>query len=115
MYHAALDERCQFACVSGGVCSYAKRQASGTGIGMVEVVPGLARRFEVRDIIGAIQPRRLLVVSSTKDKYAADAEEVLHAAGTSDSTRHLRVSGGHALDDERFSAIVDWLANEASG
>jgi hypothetical protein len=81
MYHAAVDERCQFACVSGATCSYANRQARGTGLGMMEVVPGLAKRLEASDVIAAIQPRPLLVVSSTEDDYAADTNQVLLAAG----------------------------------
>ena len=113
MYHAALDERCQFACISGAVCSYAKRQSSGTGINMMEIVPGVARRFEVRDLIAAIQPRPLLVVSSTGDEYSADAGDVLAAVGSSGATRHLRANGGHALDHARFAAIVEWLSAQA--
>jgi dienelactone hydrolase len=114
MYHAAVDERCQFACVSGAVCSYKRRQARGTGIGMMEVVPGIAKRFEVQDAIAAIQPRPLLVVSSTEDDYAADANEVLLAAGLSEATTHVRERGGHALDDVRFAAIIDWLTKHAT-
>jgi hypothetical protein len=81
---------------------------------MMEVVPGIAKRFEVQDAIAAIQPRPLLVVSSTEDDYAADANEVLLAAGLSEATTHVRERGGHALDDVRFAAIIDWLTKHAT-
>jgi flavin-binding protein dodecin len=80
------------------------------------VIPGFAARFDIDDLIRCIAPRKLFVVSSSEDPFAADAEEAVdrarsafEAAGALEHLRHLRVDGAHDLDAERFSAIVEWL------
>jgi dienelactone hydrolase len=114
LYLGALDERCHFVCSSGAVVSLAARQAAGTGIGMIELVPGLAGRFEMADVVGAIPPRQLLLVSATEDPYSSDADRVVEQAGVAAVVQQLRVSGGHALNRERSEAIVEWLVARAS-
>ena len=52
--------------------------------------------------------RPTLVVSGTEDKYARDADEVVAKVG-GDFITELRVQRGHALDQERFDAIVAWI------
>ena len=106
LWHAALDERLTFACVSGWLASFARRIADGTGIGMLELIPGIARALEVADVLALIPPRRCLVVSATHDKYSVDAPEVVANL----DVEHLRCDGGHALDRSRFDAIVTWIA-----
>lgn len=108
LYHAALDERCSFACISGAVCSFETRRREGTGINMFEVVPGLARQLETHDLLAAIAPRPTLVVSGTEDRYSRDADQVVARVGA-DSITELRVDDGHALDRARFDSIVDWI------
>jgi dienelactone hydrolase len=108
LYHAALDTRCRFAAISGAVCSFATRRREDTGITLFETVPGLARDYDTHDILGAIGPRPTLVVSGTEDKYARDADEVVAKVG-GDFITHVRVDRGHALDQERFDAMVAWL------
>lgn len=114
MYHAAVDARCQFACISGSVCSFATRRREGTGITLFETVPGLARDFDTHDVLAAIAPRPTLVVSGTQDKYSRDADQVLAKVG-GDFITHLRVERGHSLDQERFEAIVEWILAQLSG
>jgi hypothetical protein len=88
----------------------------GTGIEMAEVIPGFTSRFDIEHVLAAIAPRRFLVVSGTEDKYAADAQEVVDLAlsafgapGEARSLSHIRVAGGHALEAQRFEAIVNWV------
>ncbi len=113
LYHAALDARCRFACISGAVCSFGTRRREGTGITLFEAVPGLARDVETHDVLAAIGPRPTLVVSGTQDKYSRDADQVVARVG-GDFVTELRVDRGHALDQERFDAIVEWLVGRVS-
>lgn len=109
LYLAAVDARVRFACVSGALCSFGTRREAGTGLNMAEVVPGLRTWLRVSDLVRAIAPRDLFVVSATDDPYSADADAVIARSGTP-GVAHLRVEGEHALDRERFDAIVDWVA-----
>jgi dienelactone hydrolase len=109
LYHAALDSRCRFACISGAVCSFERRLRDGTGITLFETVPGLARGLDTHDLLAAIAPRPTLVVSGTADKYSRDADVVV-AKVAGDFITELRVERGHALEQERFDAIVEWIA-----
>lgn len=108
LYQAALDSRCRFACISGAVCSFETRLRAGTGITLFETVPGLAVDIGTHDVLAAIAPRPTLVVSGTEDKYSRDADQVVAKAGGKHITE-LRVERGHALDQERFEAIVEWV------
>lgn len=108
LYHAAIDPRCRFACTSGAVCSFETRLREGTGVLLFETVPGLARQLGHHDLLAAIGPRPVLVVSGTQDKYSRDADEVV-ARVAGDFISELRVERGHALDQERFDAIVEWI------
>lgn len=114
MYHAAVDPRCRFAALSGAVCSFGTRRREGTGILLFETVPGLARWIDTHDVLAAIGPRPTLVVSGTQDKYSRDADEVVARVG-GDFITHLRVEGGHALDQARFEAILKWILGRATG
>jgi len=116
LFAGALDTRISFVCASGAVCSFRHKLTHGTGLGMELVIPGFAARFDIDDLIRCIAPRKLFVVSSSEDPFAADAEEAVdrarsafEAAGALEHLRHLRVDGAHDLDAERFSAIVEWL------
>ncbi|WP_202840320.1 prolyl oligopeptidase family serine peptidase [Luteimonas saliphila] len=113
LYHAALDARCRFACVSGAVCSFETRRRERTGITLFETVPGLARRIDTHDVLSAIGPRPTMVVSGAQDKYSRDADQVV-AKVAGDFITELRVDRGHALDQERFDAIVEWLVDRVS-
>ena len=108
LYHAAVDSRCRFACISGAVCSFETRRREGTGFTLFEAVPGLARQVDTHDVLAAIAPRPAMVVSGTADKYSRDADQVV-ARVAGDFITELRVDRGHALDQERFDAIVEWI------
>jgi dienelactone hydrolase len=110
LYHAAVDARCQFVCVSGAVCSFATRRREETGITLFETVPGLARDFDTHDVLSAIAPRPAFVVSGSDDKYSRDAHEVV-AKVAGNFITELRVDRGHALDQQRFDAIVAWVVD----
>jgi len=113
LYHAAVDARCGFACVSGALCSLETRRREGTGVNMFEVVPGLAARADHADLLAAITPRPVLVVSATDDPYSKDADAVVAQAPGAAITE-IRVEGGHALDPERFETIVEWIAGQVA-
>lgn len=113
LYHAAVDARCRFACVSGAVCSFETRRRENTGITLFEAVPGLARQIDTHDVLSAIGPRPTLVVSGTQDKYSRDADQVVAKVAGAFITE-LRVDRGHALDQERFDAIVEWIVDRVS-
>lgn len=113
LYHAAVDKRCRFACISGAVCSFETRRREDTGITLFEAVPGLAHQIDTHDVLAAIAPRPTMVVSGTQDKYSRDADEVV-AKVTGDFITELRVDRGHALDQERFDAIVEWIVDRVS-
>ena len=114
LYHAAVDARCAFACISGAVCSFQTRLREGTGILLFETVPGLAQQLGHHDLLSAIGPRPALVVSGTQDKYSRDADEVV-AKVAGDFITELRVDRGHALEQERFEAMVEWIVGCAGG
>jgi len=108
LYQAAVDARCRFACISGAVCSFETRLREGTGILLFEAVPGLARELGHEDLLAAIGPRPAMVVSGTQDKYSRDADQVV-AQVAGDFITELRVERGHALEQERFEAMVEWI------
>jgi predicted esterase len=73
-------------------------------------------QFEIEDVVRAIAPRRLLIVSATDDKYSKDADMVAASCKESfsrisaaNALEHFRYSGGHDLTQERFEAILNWL------
>ena len=120
LFLTALDERVRAGCASGALASYQRRISDGTGIEMAEVIPGFTQCFDMEHVVAAISPRPLFIVSATDDKYSADASEVVAAAAAIPADRaehhvsHLRVSGGHALDAERFESIIGWIVQTAT-
>lgn len=120
LFLAALDTGVAFACSSGAVCSYRHKMAHGTGLEMSLVIPGFARHFDVDDLLRCIAPRRFLAISSDDDAFSADAAEMVRDArpayedlGCAECLEHRRFPGGHALDAERFDAVVGWIAARA--
>ncbi len=121
LFHGALDERIHFACSSGAACTYQHKMAHQTGIEMAEVIPGFATRYDIPDLVICFARRRLLLVSATEDKSSQDAERIVTIAqkrgaamGIADRLEHKRYEGGHALTQERFDDIVQWLARCAN-
>jgi hypothetical protein len=49
-----------------------------------------------------------MVVSGTQDKYSGNGDQVV-ARVAGDFIAEIRVDRRHALDQERFDAIVEWL------
>ena len=117
LFHAALDERVRFAAASGAACTYRRRMADRTGIELAQIVPGILALGDIDDVVGLIAPRPLLLVSAPGDIYSADADEIEAAVAgrfPEGALRHARFEGGHALTEERFAVIVDWLAARAA-
>jgi len=117
LFLTAIDSRIQLGCASGALASYRRRMRDGTGIEMAEVIPGLTTRFDLEHVLAATASRPFLVVSATDDEYSIDAPEIVEtvqaAMSAPDDDRtaisHLRFTGGHELDDQRFKAITDWI------
>src|SRR6478736_4478987 len=118
LFQTALDERVQYACVSGAVCSFRNKMQHGTGIEMAEIIPGALERFEVHDLLKLAAPRPMLVVSGSEDRYSRDAAEMVRLAspsyvdaGAPDELQHREYQGGHALTRERFDHILEWIGS----
>jgi dienelactone hydrolase len=118
LFHGALDERIRFACSSGAACSYRYKIANQVGIEMAEAIPGFATCYDIPDLVACFASRQLLVVSATEDVFSFDAAQVADAAKVLNPDvriDHKRYSGGHALTQERFYDIVNWLVERAGG
>jgi pimeloyl-ACP methyl ester carboxylesterase len=118
LFAAALDTRIAFACCSGAACSFRHKLGHGTGLEMALVIPGFAAHFDLDDLMRCIAPRKLLVVSSDNDPFAADSATLVDRARSAFSElgnhlQHLHHGQGHGLDPGRFNAIVEWLALQA--
>jgi dienelactone hydrolase len=118
---AALDERVRFACASGSACSYRQRMLDRTGIEFAHVIPGILELTDIEQLVELIAPRPLLLLSATEDRYSADTPQIVHAAarayrqaGAPQALEHHRAHGGHALTQERFDTIVDWVIAQLS-
>jgi len=118
---AALDERVRFACASGSGCSYKQRMHDRTGIELAHVIPGILELTDIEQLVELIAPRPLLLLSATEDRYSADTPQIVHAsarayreAGAPQALEHHRAHGGHALTQERFDTIVDWVIAQLS-
>ena len=118
MFLAALDERIAFSCASGCACTYKNRMLNGVGIEMASVIPGFVQKFDIDDLITCIAPRQLLLVSSDDDKYSKDAPDIVEKVSPMyinynalDHLQHKRYQGGHALTEERFQDIIEWVEN----
>jgi len=120
LFLAALDERIDFACASGSACTYENRMANGVGIEMASVIPGFHGPYDMDDLVSLTAPKKLLLVSAEEDKYSMDAPAIVEKAGKAyaeqgalQNLHHKRYSGGHALTQERFDFIIEWLEKNA--
>ncbi|MBK9322667.1 MAG: dienelactone hydrolase family protein [Bdellovibrionaceae bacterium] len=116
LFQAATDDRIRFVCSSGALCSYKQKMEVGTGLEMALAIPGLLPYFDFDQILGAIAPRDVLIVSAEQDKYSKDADTICSSVEKlfvrpdgSSSLNHFRDSGDHPLTEERHSVITDWF------
>jgi len=116
LFHAALDERIRFACSSGAACSYEYKINNNIGIEAAEIIPGFASHFDIHDLVACLTPRKALIVSASEDKYSQDADAIIEkarkiciAARIPITFEHKRYPGGHAITQERFNYIIQWL------
>ncbi|MDR1629652.1 MAG: prolyl oligopeptidase family serine peptidase [Oscillospiraceae bacterium] len=116
LFLAALDERIRFACASGSACTYKNRIENNVGIEMASVIPGFCLKYDIDDVAGCIAPRDLLLVSASEDKYSRDADYITQQISflyanhhREHALCHKRYSGGHAITQERFDFIINWL------
>jgi dienelactone hydrolase len=116
LFLGGLDTRIDMTCSSGAVASYRERLARGLALEMAQIIPGFAKWFDVDDVMRCIAPRRLLVVSADDDFGSVDAAELVQQVRPAFDVReggarlaHVHVAGGHALDQQRFDAIVEWV------
>jgi dienelactone hydrolase len=120
IFQAAVDERVDFAFVSGAAGTYREKLARDIGIDLMQVVPGVARALDVDDLLALVAPRPLFVLAGDDDRYAADVVPVIEATasayanvGHPDAFRSAVYEGGHGLTHERHQAVVDWLLQVA--
>ena len=120
LFLSALGERISFACASGNACTFEHRMKNGVGIEMASVIPGFHGKYDVDDVVACIAPRSLLLVSSDEDKYSMDAPYIVEKAGERyaqlgalQNLYHKRYPGAHALTEERFADILEWVEKQA--
>jgi hypothetical protein len=53
-------------------------------------------------------------VPADADELVARSSPAFRGHGATSALAHLRVTGGHALESERFDAIIRWMTNAAS-
>lgn len=116
LFLSALDERISFSCSSGSACTYENRMQNNVGIELASVIPNFHKKYDIDDLISCIAPRRLLIVSAEDDKYSKDAPYIVEKVSpvyasfhASDNLQHKRYPGGHALTQERFDDIIEWI------
>jgi len=121
IFQMALNEEIAFGCSSGAACTYRHKMRAGTGIEMAEVISGFFREFDIPDLVKCMAPRHVLLVSATEDKYSADADYIAAQAkeayklfGAEDRLEHHRYAGGHALTEERFNNIINWIVQKGN-
>jgi dienelactone hydrolase len=119
IFHAAVDERVKYICASGAACSYRNKIENETGIEISLIIPGLLKDFDIPDLIYSILPRKLLLTSASEDIYSKDATEIissvyerLHDPKDAMNLEHKRYEGKHALTQERFEFIVNWVEKQ---
>lgn len=119
LFYAALEQRVRFACSSGGACSFRKKMAEGTGIEMAEVIPGFLEQYDIEDLVKCTAPRPLLIVSAKQDMFSRDAGSIVAQASEAyakyearERLEHIEYEGGHALTEDRFVSIVQWVASQ---
>lgn len=116
LFLSAMDTRITFACASGSACTFLSRMENNVGIEMASVIPGFVTKYDIDDLVACIVPRKLLIVSAEKDKYSKDASGIVDHViplykkyGELNNMAHLRYAGGHAITQERFDDIINWL------
>lgn len=108
-FQTAIDARIRYACYSGAVCSYRHKIETQTGLEFALVIPDIMKQFDFSEILQCNPNAQHLVAYAEDDKYSADAQEVIGNAGLPANVFAKRFVGGHALNEERFGFIVDWI------
>ena len=67
MYLAALDERVKAVVLSGSIAGIRKVQESGITYTWLNILPGIGKYAETKEILGLIAPRPLMTFSGGKD------------------------------------------------
>jgi spore coat polysaccharide biosynthesis predicted glycosyltransferase SpsG len=118
LFHAAVDARIAFVCSSGAACSYDYKMKHEIGLEMALVIPSFAAQWDFHHLIQCIAPRPLLIVSADEDPSSMDADLIVENAKSAylktDNLSHYRYSGTHAMTQERFDAIKDWILQQVN-
>ncbi len=116
LFLSALDTRIAFSCASGAACTYRHKMRAGTSLDMALVIPGCAELFDIDDLVKCVAPRRIMLVSSEDDPMSGDVHDIVRSARVTfgeqrcpHHLRHFHAKGPHALDQARFTEIVEWL------
>ncbi len=61
-----------------------------------------------------------MIISAEEDKYSQDAHRIVERAretfiknSAAENLQHKRFRGGHALNQDRFAYITNWLVEQA--
>lgn len=80
------------------------------------LIPGFFKKYDIQDLVSCIAPRKLLLVSASKDKYSIDADKIYSKCkkmwrSESDKFKHFRYAGGNELDKSRYKDIINWVSD----
>ncbi len=119
LFLMSIDKRIRYGCASGSACTFQNRMENGVGIEMASVIPNFYGKYDIDDLVKNIAPNKLLIVSADDDKYSKDADliyqkvkPVYTSFNAGGNLQHKRYHGGHALTEERFNYIVNWLCDQ---
>ncbi len=120
IFHAAVDEKVNFICTSGSAATFRNKIENETGLEMSLVVPGILNHMDIDDILYNSHVDNMLIVSSNDDIYSKDADSIVESvqekmiqSGKTMNLEHKRFQGGHALTQERFDFIIDWISKRS--
>jgi dienelactone hydrolase len=114
-----MDKRIRYGCASGSACTFQNRMANGVRIEMASVIPHFKEKYDIDDLVKCMAPNKLLIVSAEEDPVSKDADFIYQQArpeyirrNAGANLQHQRYPGGHALTQDRFDYIVNWLCDQ---
>jgi dienelactone hydrolase len=115
---AAHDERIKAAVSNCGCTSYADMVRHRTGIQLDYVVPGINKIGDLPDLLPLIEPRAILVIGGSDDKWSIGLDAMCRAAQSRFKNGELawRVfEGGHAFPREMRTLSYEFLSKHLLG
>ncbi len=108
----AFDDRIKTSVSNCGCVSYENSLAREAGIQMEFCIPGIMKKFEVKDVVSQFKNCSLLISAATEDKWSRGAEDLYAAVKTEFSdTLELKVyEGKHMFTPEMREYAYDFIS-----